>query len=327
MRLCKDRMIKDVVEGELLQVAVNSRINMIAFFSSEDYVELRTYPDFKPIKRIMRFVEPLDKFFLTEELLIAECVDNSGWSNYSYSPASAQTKISPTKIAFHPMGTQFVVGYANGDMVVYELPSFNIVIEKNLKDPIIALQFMSNQILFVGTSAGNFGWYNTLNWRFKMTLKDKFMNPRMAICARKTKMMFVVDHKRHLKAYSTDTKNLMYDIKAHTREITDIQTNEFFSTVITSSLDGKIKMFDMLTGELKTTLLGHKDEVHSINVFDDERFMVSTSEDNSVKLWDLTRGRTLRTFFGLSNSLCTARHLSLIVMGDIEGAIKTWKIT
>ena len=162
---------------------------------------------------------------------------------------------------------------------------------------------MSNQVLFVGTTGGNFGWYNTLNWRFKTTLRDRFENPRMAICARKTKMMFVVDHKRHLKGYSTDTKNLMYDIKAHTREITDIQTNEFFSSVITSSLDGKIKMFDMLTGELKQTLLGHKDDVHTINVFDDERFMVSTSEDCSVKLWDLTRG-TLRTFFGLSKFAC-----------------------
>jgi WD40 repeat protein len=86
-------------------------------------------------------------------------------------------------------------------------------------------------------------------------------------------------------------------------------------------------MFDMMTGALKTTMLGHKDEIYSINVFDDERFMVSSSEDTSVKLWDLTRGRTLRTFFGIPNSFCIARHQSLIVMGDVVGSLKTWQIT
>ena len=43
MRLSKDRMIK-VLRG-IAAVAVNARINMIAFFL-DDYIEIRGYPDF-----------------------------------------------------------------------------------------------------------------------------------------------------------------------------------------------------------------------------------------------------------------------------------------
>jgi WD40 repeat protein len=53
--------------------------------------------------------------------------------------------------------------------------------------------------------------------------------------------------------------------------------------------DGKVRLWDARTGELRATLKGHGAEVHSIAFAPDGKTLASTSQDQTLRLWPITR--------------------------------------
>ena len=49
-----------------------------------------------------------------------------------------------------------------------------------------------------------------------------------------------------------------------------------------------IKLWDLATGTLKLTLLGHISAVRDIKISNNLTYLFSCSEDRSVRCWDLT---------------------------------------
>ena len=64
----------------------------------------------------------------------------------------------------------------------------------------------------------------------------------------------------------------------------------------TSSSDRSIKLWDVETGMLLTTLTGHDDRILSLSYSPDGRRLASGSADETIKLWDLNTGNCLRTY-------------------------------
>ena len=64
-----------------------------------------------------------------------------------------------------------------------------------------------------------------------------------------------------------------------------IKLNE--STIASGSDDKSIKVWDLKSGTLIKTLLGHDDRVISVSISHDSKFIVSGSSDKTVKVWDL----------------------------------------
>ena len=66
--------------------------------------------------------------------------------------------------------------------------------------------------------------------------------------------------------------------------------NEWF---ITGSNDTTMKVWDLATGKLKTTLAGHVMTVRDVAVSDRHPYLFSVSEDKTVKCWDLRKTKLL----------------------------------
>ncbi|QYX31454.1 serine/threonine-protein kinase [Sphaerospermopsis torques-reginae] len=56
---------------------------------------------------------------------------------------------------------------------------------------------------------------------------------------------------------------------------------------LVGSDDNTIKIWNLATGELKSTLTGHSDSVRSLAISPDGRTLVSGSDDNTIKIWRL----------------------------------------
>jgi WD40 repeat protein len=66
--------------------------------------------------------------------------------------------------------------------------------------------------------------------------------------------------------------------------------------VVSGSNDETLRVWELGTGETKTTLQGHTNSVNAVAVTPDGRHVVSGSGDNTLRVWDLKDGKEMLTF-------------------------------
>jgi WD40 repeat protein len=64
------------------------------------------------------------------------------------------------------------------------------------------------------------------------------------------------------------------------------------STLATGHVDSSIRLWDLKTGRLRRTLVGHERPIHDIEFSPDGRTLISSSEDNAIRLWSVKHGRS-----------------------------------
>ncbi len=77
------------------------------------------------------------------------------------------------------------------------------------------------------------------------------------------------------------------------------------------SADKMVKIWNLETGECRTTLEGHKDKVESVAITPDGKQILSGSNDNTIRVWDPANGQQLASW-NASNHLV----LSIAIMSD-----------
>ena len=68
-------------------------------------------------------------------------------------------------------------------------------------------------------------------------------------------------------------------------------------TLLVPGIDGKIRFFDLASGEIKRMLTGHTNYVYMANFNPDAKLLTSSSRDNTARIWDLASGQILHTAF------------------------------
>jgi len=58
-------------------------------------------------------------------------------------------------------------------------------------------------------------------------------------------------------------------------------------TIVSSSHDNTIKVWNRETGELIRTLTGHNNPVYSVSISNDNKTIVSGSYDSTIKVWNI----------------------------------------
>ncbi|HEY9650164.1 MAG TPA: hypothetical protein V6C95_05840, partial [Coleofasciculaceae cyanobacterium] len=100
-------------------------------------------------------------------------------------------------------------------------------------------------------------------------------------------------------------------------------------TLISGGTDGKIKLWDLKTGELLTTLAGHASSVDCVVIASDNKILVSGGSDSTIKLWNLETRELLHTFSGHSKSiksLALSPDGNLLASSSYDNSIKVWDI-
>ena len=115
-------------------------------------------------------------------------------------------------------------------------------------------------------------------------------------------------------------------------ETTSVKKSAFSADgrlLATTGGDKAIRVWDVATGELLQTLVGHTEIVFQPTFSLDDATLLSGSLDGSAKLWDIATGTTLRTFVGHTASVY-ANALSpdgrFAVTGGKDGTVPFWDI-
>lgn len=96
------------------------------------------------------------------------------------------------------------------------------------------------------------------------------------------------------------------------------------------SVDKTIKLWDVNTGKVKSTLTGHDGSVYSIAFGSDGKRLASGSADNTIRVWDIATGtEVLPPLSGHSGpvySVVFSPDGKLLVSGSGDGTVKLWEV-
>jgi WD40 repeat protein len=99
-------------------------------------------------------------------------------------------------------------------------------------------------------------------------------------------------------------------------------------TLASGSWDETIKLWDVATGEVKSTLEGHVSSVNSVVFSPDGLTLASGSSDRTMKLWDVATGELKATLEGHSSyveSVAFSPDGLTLASGSSDKTIKLWR--
>lgn len=97
--------------------------------------------------------------------------------------------------------------------------------------------------------------------------------------------------------------------------------------IATACWDGKVKVWDVLSGMLVARSANHSGAVYSVAWDPQNRFIASGSADNSIILWNPEQNKILKTLEGHTNAVTCLKFSSdgsKLISCSVEGVIKVW---
>ncbi|GMF60814.1 unnamed protein product [[Candida] boidinii] len=159
--------------------------------------------------------------------------------------------------SFHAKSNLLIVGFNNGEFRLYELPTFTMV-----------------QQLSMGQNAIN-------------TINVNSSGEWIAFGSKKLGQLLV---------YEWQSESYILKQQGHFDSMNSLAYSPDGSRIVTASDDGKIKIWDIVSGFCLATFEEHSSAVTDIAFAKRGQVMFSSSLDGTIKAWDLIRFRNFRTF-------------------------------
>lgn len=109
----------------------------------------------------------------------------------------------------------------------------------------------------------------------------------------------------------------------HTNSVLFLDISPDGKTIVSSSMDKTLKIWNLEDGKLLQTFKGHDSTVTEIRFSSDGKIIASASEDNTVKIWNLDGMAVLKIFDG--STLSFSPKTQNIVSGCADGTLKLWQ--
>lgn len=193
---------------------------------------------------------------------------------------------------FHSTSNLLIVGFANGEFRLYEMPSFTLIQQ---------LSMGSNGINTI-TISPNGEW-----------------------------IAFGSKNLGQLLVYEWQSESYILRQQGHFDSMNSLAYSPDGSRIVTASEDGKIKIWDIISGFCLATFDEHQSAVTDIAFAKKGQVMFSSSLDGTVRAWDLIRFRNFRTFTSTSriqfSSVAVDPSGEIVVAGSLDNFdIQVWSV-
>ena len=324
MKLIKDKYLNDISSSEISSISFEPRKKYIAASGAfQEPVVLQKYPYMKLFKKIIhREKLPLDP---------DEDLGEIDEKRIGVSPTGEKFLkgeiLSTTQLLFTSTGSQLIIGYKNGDVLVYDTRLWKKIADFQVDGQITSMSLHNKgTTLFIGTLDWNLYLISTRTWKIKSHSRLETANNGTVILTKDMKTLYMVADKKRVRAIDFDTLEEKMMFKGHRSGINMIRLSPDEKILATCGNDGKICLFNTETGELQPLLLGHTDEIHACVFSVKGDYIVSSSEDMTVRLWDAETFKCVKIIQGIANSFSMERYENIIVMGNVDGGLQTLKI-
>jgi WD40 repeat protein len=125
------------------------------------------------------------------------------------------------------------------------------------------------------------------------------------------------------------TWKYIQSLSGHLDWVKSIAISPASTQLVSGSLDSKIKLWNLATGQLQATLDYHDRGVFAVAISPDGQILASTSWDKTIKLWELPSGDLIDTLTGHSGSVRSAvftHDCHTLISCSFDETIKLWDV-
>ena len=96
--------------------------------------------------------------------------------------------------------------------------------------------------------------------------------------------------------------------------------------IATGARDKKIRIFEVRSGRLVLTLVGHDNWVTDIHFHPNGKYLISTADDKSIRMWDLAYGRCYRKIYNAHDHFicCFDMKGKYAATASVDTSLKVW---
>lgn len=195
-------------------------------------------------------------------------------------------------VTFHPQSNMLVVGFSNGEFRLYELPHFTLIQQLSMGQNPVNTVAINNTGEWLAFGSSKLGQLLVYEWQSES---------------------YILKQQGHFDA----TNCLTYSPDG--------------SRIVTASDDGKIKVWDVVSGFCLATFDEHTSSVTQVQFAKRGQVLFSASLDGTVRAWDLIRYRNFRVFTGIDriqfNSLAVDPSGEVVCAGSMDNFdIHVWSV-
>src|ERR1700733_13784805 len=87
-------------------------------------------------------------------------------------------------------------------------------------------------------------------------------------------------------------------------------------------MDGRVRVWDLRTGECQHTLTGHTSLVGLLGL--SPSYLVSAAADSTLRIWDPNNGTLIHTLVAHTGAITCFQHDEFKVLSGSDGTLKLW---
>ncbi|KAF7689577.1 hypothetical protein HF521_012930 [Silurus meridionalis] len=237
-----------------------------------------------------------------------------------------------TAAAFHKETRILVTGFASGAFHLHELPDFNLIHSLSISDQRISAISMNPTGDWIGFGCSGLGQLLVWEWQSESyVFKQQGHFNNMASLAYSPDGQYLVtggdDGK--VKVWNTTSGLCFVTFTEHTSSITNVIFTSSGFVVISASLDGTVRAFDLHRYRNFRTLTSPRPKQFSSLAVDTSGELVCAGAQDSFEifLWSMQTGRLLEVLSGHEgpvSSLCFSPIQSVLASVSWDKTVRLW---
>ncbi|WP_456460673.1 caspase family protein [Reichenbachiella sp.] len=132
---------------------------------------------------------------------------------------------------------------------------------------------------------------------------------------------------KELKLIEIDSGEPARTFIGHTEIVSDIQVKN--SQMLTTSWDGKAKLWDIRSGLSIQKFVGHEGQIFSAAFHENGQQIITAGSDRIARLWDVKTGELVGTFQGHTDAITSASFIHAnkhLITHSLDGTTRIWDV-